>query len=148
MKRGIDFIGIGTGAMIFNKDGKIFLSKRGVNARNEKGKWDFPGGSVEFGEKCEDAIKREIKEEFDINIEVVDLLEVVNHIIPDEGQHWVSPSYIAKHISGKPKIMEPEKISEIKWAELSEINPDTLTIPSRKNFLTYNEKFGSKPITF
>jgi mutator protein MutT len=142
MKKGVDFIGVGAGAMIFNDEGKVFLSKRGIKARNEKGKWDFPGGSVEFGEKCEDAVVREIKEEFGMDIKVIELLEVVNHIILEEDQHWVSPSYTAKYISGTPKIMEPGKIEEIKWIEVDEIDPDTLTIASRKNLLTYKTKYA------
>jgi 8-oxo-dGTP diphosphatase len=144
MKKGIDFIGVGTGAIIFNEEGKVFLARRGPKARNESGKWDFPGGSVEFGEPCEEAIKREIKEEYDFDIEVLELLEVVNHIIPEEKQHWVSPSFIAKKISGTPKNLEPEKCTEIKWADLSEINPDELTMPSRSNFLKFREKYGLK----
>ena len=110
MKRGVDHIGVGTGAMIFNDEGKVFIAKLGPKARNERGKWDFPGGSVEFGETCEDAIKREIMEEYDFKIKVVELLEVVDHIIKDEGQHWVSPSFVAKYVSGNPKIMEPKNV--------------------------------------
>ncbi len=144
MKKGIDYIGVGSGAIIFNEDGKVFLAKRGPKARNESGKWDFPGGSVEFGEKCEEAIKREIREEYDFDIEVLELLEVVNHIILDENQHWVSPSYVAKKIKGEPKIMEPEKCTEIKWVDLSEINPDELTMPSKSNYLKFKEKHGFK----
>lgn len=144
MQKGVDYIGVGTGAMIFNRDGKVFLVKRGSNARNEAGKWDFPGGGVEFGEKCENAVKREIKEEFDMDIEVVELLEVVNHILPEERQHWVSPSYIANHISGEPKIMEPEKTEEIKWVDISEIDPNDLTLPSRFDLEVYKEKYLNK----
>jgi mutator protein MutT len=142
MIKGKDYIGVGCGAMIFNDEGKVFLSKRGKNVRNEVGKWDFPGGGVKFGEKIEDAVKREIKEEHDIDIEVTEFLEVVNHIIPEENQHWVSPSYVAKLISGKAKIMEPHKCDEIKWVKLSEIDPETLTSASRSNFNKYIEKYG------
>jgi 8-oxo-dGTP diphosphatase len=144
MKKGVDFIGVGTGAIIFNKEGKVFLARRGPKARNESGKWDFPGGSVEFGEPCEEAIKREIKEEYDFDIEVLELLEVVNHIIPEEKQHWVSPSFIAKKVGGTPRNLEPEKCTEIRWIDLSEINPDELTMPSRSNFLKFREKYGLK----
>lgn len=73
--KGKDFIGVGSGAIIFNDEGKVFIAKRGKGARNEHGKWDFPGGSVEFGEKCEDAVKREIKEEYDFEIEVIEFLD-------------------------------------------------------------------------
>jgi len=145
MQKGVDFIGVGTGALIFNNKGKVLISKRGIKAHNKVGKWDFPGGSVEFGEKCEDAIKREIKEEFGIDIEIVELLEVVNHIIPEEKQHWISPSYIAKYISGNAKIMEPDKIEEIKWVDISEIDINWLSQPSKSNFIKYKEIYGNKP---
>lgn len=142
MKKGVDYIGVGCGAMIFNDEGKVFISKRGKKARNESGKWDFPGGGVKFGEKCEDAVKREIKEEHDIDVEVVEFLEVVSHIIPEEKQHWVSPSYVAKLVSGEAKIMEPEKCDEIRWVNISEIDPETLSLASKSNFLKYMENYG------
>jgi 8-oxo-dGTP pyrophosphatase MutT (NUDIX family) len=50
MKRGIDYIGVGVGAIIVNRTGELFLAKRGPLAKNERGLWEFPGGSVEFGE--------------------------------------------------------------------------------------------------
>lgn len=77
-----------------------------------------------------------------MEIEVVELLEVVNHIIPEEDQHWVSPSYIARCVSGQPKIMEPDKTDEIKWVNISEIDPSLLTEPSKSNFLKFKEKYG------
>jgi ADP-ribose pyrophosphatase YjhB (NUDIX family) len=56
MKKGVDFIGVGVGAIILNDEGKVFLAKRGHKAKNERGTWEFPGGGVEFGEKLVDAI--------------------------------------------------------------------------------------------
>jgi 8-oxo-dGTP diphosphatase len=148
MIKGKDYIGIGCGAMIFNDEGKVFLSKRGKNVRNEVGKWEFPGGGVKFGEKCEDAVKREIKEEHDIDIEVIEFLEVVDHIIPEEKQHWVAPSYIARLISGEAKIMELEKCDEIMWINLSEIDHEMLSLASKSNFLKYIEKYDYIAPTF
>ncbi len=58
MKKAIDYIGVAAGAIIFNDKGEIFLSKRGQNSKNEKGCWETPGGSVEFGETLEQAAKR------------------------------------------------------------------------------------------
>lgn len=68
MKPGIDFIGVSAGAMIFNNRGEIFLSKRSKNTTNEKGHWETPGGRVEFGESLENAVKREIKEEYGVDV--------------------------------------------------------------------------------
>ena len=84
MKRGIDYIGVGIGAIIFNKQGKIFLAKRGRKATNEQGKWECPGGALEFGESFEATIKREMKEEFGIEIEIIDQFATFNHLIPKQ----------------------------------------------------------------
>ena len=81
MKRGIDYIGVGVGAMILNEQGQVFLAQRGPLAKNERGLWEFPGGSVEFGETLAEALKREMKEEFGIHIEVGELLDVADHIL-------------------------------------------------------------------
>ena len=64
MKKGVDYIGVGVGAVIFSPDGKIFLAKRGKEAGNESGKWEFPGGGVEFNETLEHALMREVTEEY------------------------------------------------------------------------------------
>ena len=120
MKKGIDYIGVGVGAVIMDDEGKVFLAKRGKNVRNESGKWVFPGGGVEFGEHVEDTIVREIKEELEIDIEVVELLCVNNNIIPTEKQHWISPCFICKITSGTPQILEPEKCDDIGWFTVEE----------------------------
>ena len=144
MKKGVDFIGVGAGAIIFNNEGQVFIARRGPKARNEAGRWDFPGGSVEFGETCEAAVVREIKEEYDMDIEVLELLEVVNHLLPQEKQHWVSPSFIARHLSGEAKINEPEKCIGFKWLKLSEINPEELSVASLSNYKKFIEKYGAE----
>lgn len=140
MIRGIDYIGVGVGAILVNPKGQLFLSKRGPKAKNERGLWEFPGGSVEFGERLADALAREMKEEFGIEIAVGSLLDVADHILPDEKQHWVSPTYICRIVSGTPKILEPEKCSAIGWFDLNNI-PEELTQISRANLLNYKEKY-------
>ena len=112
-RRGIDYIGVGVGALIIDAQGRLFLSRRGRQAKNERGLWEFPGGSVEFGEKLADALQREMREEYGSDIQVGELLDVVDHILPEEGQHWVSPSFLCTITSGEPRILEPEKCAEI-----------------------------------
>lgn len=55
--------------ILFNN--RVLIAQR---APNEKlaGKWEFPGGKVEIGETLQECLKREISEEFDVDIEVVD----------------------------------------------------------------------------
>lgn len=127
MKQGIDYIGVGVGAVIRNETGRYFLAKRGPAARNEPGKWEFPGGSVEFNERLEDALIREIAEEFGFVISVEKLLDVVDHILPDEKQHWVSPTFLCRFLSGDPKIREPLKCDAIGWFRLADFPRSELT---------------------
>lgn len=129
MKKGIDFIGVGVGAIILNDQGEVFLAKRGKKAKNERGRWEFPGGGIEFGETMSDCIKREIQEEYGIVIELTDQLEALDHLIPDEGQHWVAVTFIAKIRKGQPKIMEIEKCAEIGWFDINNL-PKPLSIVS------------------
>lgn len=115
MTSGIDYIGVGCGALIINDKNETLLIKRGDKSRNEVGFWGKPGGAVEFGEKVEDAVKRELKEELNIDIEIIKFLSYTDHIIKSENQHWLVINYIAKIIGGELKNMEPEKIDEIGW---------------------------------
>lgn len=136
MRRGIDYIGVGVGAIIRDDQGRVFLAKRGPQAKNERGLWEFPGGAVEFGETLRDALAREIREEYGIVIRVEDLLTVTDHILPDERQHWVSPSFICRILEGTPTIREPEKCSAIGWFALDAM-PDDLTLVTRHDLELY-----------
>jgi len=139
MRPGHDFIGVGVGAMVFDDAGRVFLAKRGPAARNEVGLWEFPGGMVDFGEKLADAVVREFDEEYGMAVQVTGLIGVSDHILPDEGQHWVSPSFTARHIGGVPGIREPEKCTEIGWFRLEAL-PDQLTLASRDTLAAYRKK--------
>lgn len=119
--------------MILNEEGKVFLARRGRGAGNERYRWEFPGGSVEFNEQLEDALIREVGEEYGFLIDVEELLDVVNHIIPQEKQHWVSPTFLCRYKSGSPRIMEPDKCEEIGWFPLNRIPERELTIASVKS---------------
>jgi 8-oxo-dGTP diphosphatase len=141
--RGVDYIGIGVGALIVDKHGRLFLSRRGTGARNERGLWEFPGGSVEYGEKLVDALQREMREEYGVEIQVGDLLDVVDHILPDEGQHWVSPTFICSITSGEPRILEADKCAEIGWFLPDEL-PQQLTVITRANWEHYLERVKPK----
>lgn len=120
MKRGKDYIGVAVGVAVFNSEGKIFITKRGQGASNDRGKWEIPGGGVEFGETREEAVKREIKEENDLDVEVVEAMHTTDHILKDEGQHWVTTTYICRHVGGEAKALEPRKCEAVGWFTIDE----------------------------
>ena len=135
MLAGRDYVGVGVGAMVFGADGRVFLAQRGPLAKNERGCWEFPGGGVDFGERLDQAIRREFREEYGMEIAVERLLHVADHILPDEGQHWVAPTFVARHVGGAPEIREPGKCSAIGWfaldalpAPLSQVTAEDLRV--------------------
>ena len=71
-------------AAIIIKDGQVFATQRGYG--EFKGWWEFPGGKMEPGESPQEALKREIREELDAEVEVRELLETVEWDYPDFRQ--------------------------------------------------------------
>ena len=60
-----------TGIIIVNNKNQIYLAKRSIEPG--AGSFDLPGGFISFHEKAEDTIKREIKEEMDLDLKEVKL---------------------------------------------------------------------------
>jgi 8-oxo-dGTP diphosphatase len=127
LKPGKDYIGVGCGALIVDGNDKVLLMRRGPKSKNQIGYWTQPGGTIEYGEKAKDTIKREVKEELDVKIEIIKLLCYTDHIIEDENQHWLTVAFLAKISSGEPKIMEPEKADRLAWFDLDKL-PEPLSI--------------------
>ncbi len=60
-------------AAILAKDGKVLIAKRKPDDK-QPGKWEFPGGKIEAGESARECLKREMREEFGIDVRVGRLL--------------------------------------------------------------------------
>ncbi len=67
-------------AVIFDGQGRIFATQRGYG--EWKDWWEFPGGKMEPGETPQEALKREIREELDAEIDVGDLLRTIDYDYP------------------------------------------------------------------
>lgn len=140
MKAGIDYIGVSVGAFLVNDKGEVLLVKRSQNAKNEKGTWEAPGGAVEFDETLENAIRREMKEELGIDIEILEQWIAQDHIIPEDRQHWVPTTFLAKVAAGQmPKIMEPHKHDEIGWFALDNF-PSSLSLITQIDVKEYKKR--------
>jgi 8-oxo-dGTP diphosphatase len=64
---------------------------------------------------------------------------VVDHLLPEEGQHWVSPSFLCRITAGEPLIREPGKCSAIGWFAPGDV-PEELSVVSRENLEHYLRK--------
>ena len=91
------------------KDGKkVFATARGYG--EYKGKWEFPGGKIEEGEKPEEALIREIREELETEIEVGEIITTVEYDYPTF--HLSMDCFWCRIISGDLKLKEAE---DAKW---------------------------------
>ena len=115
LKPGRDFIGVGVFALILNEKGEVILTKA---RRSEKkgedyeGIWSMPGGTLEFGETCEEGLRREIREELGIDIDDIRLLDYNDYI--RDGKHWLALNFSARAL-GEARNMEPEKNEEVRY---------------------------------
>jgi len=111
---------VGVGGVIFD-GASVLLAKRGHEPA--KGTWSLPGGAVELGEKVIDGLKREIREEIGIEIQVGGLIRVLDRIIRDEERriryHYVIVDYWGWKTSGEPK--PGSDTSDICFVPLEEI---------------------------
>lgn len=89
-------------AAIITEKGKIFATQRGYGAFKDG--WEFPGGKIESGETPEQALKREIREELDTEIEVGELFDTVEYDYPDF--HLILHCYICTVKSGNLMLKE------------------------------------------
>ena len=58
-------------AALIEKDNKYLIARRSIGSEDVIGKWEFPGGKVEKTETEKQAIEREIKEEFEMDIRAI-----------------------------------------------------------------------------
>ena len=89
-------------AAVIAQDNKIFATQRGYG--EFKGYWEFPGGKIEAGETCEQALVREIEEELNTKIEVGHKICSVNYDYPEF--HLTMHCFAAKVIEGKLELLE------------------------------------------
>ena len=112
-------------AAIIIKDGHIFATQRGYG--EFQGWWEFPGGKMEVGESPQEALRREINEELDADIQVNELLETVEWDYPNF--HLTMHCFICNLLSESMHLNEHEAatwlthetLRSVKWLPADEI---------------------------
>lgn len=124
MKNGIDYIGVGVVFFCHDGRGNFLMNKRSKNSRDEQGRWDIGGGSIELGEKIESALKREIKEEYCTDVIESKFLGFRDAHRIDEKKnktHWILLDFKALIDRKKVKNGNPYKHDKIGWFSLNNL---------------------------
>ena len=114
-------------ALIWNGDRFLICQRPKHKARGLL--WEFVGGKVENGERKEDALVRECKEELGIIIRVHSLFMELDHIYPDIGIHL--SLYNCSIVEGEPQLLEHNALC---WITPNEI-PMYSFCPADKDIL-------------
>ena len=124
MIKGVDFTGITTLFCCHDKNGKILMNKRSKNCRDEQGTWELGAGSLEYGLSPEENLKKEIKEEYGLEIEEFKFLGTRNiqrKLADGTPTHWIAFDYLVPVDKNKVINGEPESIDEMGWFTLENL---------------------------
>ena len=86
-----------------------------------KNKWALPGGFVEYGEKTENAVIREVYEETGLKTKVIELIGVYSDPNRDPRGHTISIVYLLEVINGK--LLSGDDASDVKYFNMKQL-PD------------------------
>jgi 8-oxo-dGTP diphosphatase len=122
-------------AFIVDK-GKLLIMRRRDDEVHYAGKWDIPGGRLELGEDPVEGLRRETKEETNLDIEI--LLPIgTRNFTRDDGQRITMIIFLCRPLSGD-MVLSKEQHVEYKWVDATkkEEHPSWL-VSTSENFLKY-----------
>ncbi len=107
---------VSVAALVTNEKGEILLVKSPWRG------WEYPGGLIEPGETFQEALKREVREEAGVEIEVTGFVGICKNV----ERNMVNIDFTARYISGE--LIPSEESTEVIWATEEEAM-DLITFP-------------------
>jgi phosphoglycolate phosphatase-like HAD superfamily hydrolase/ADP-ribose pyrophosphatase YjhB (NUDIX family) len=117
------------GAAIFDDAGRVLM----VRTRKWSDLWGIPGGKIKWGETSENALRREILEETDLQIDDIRFVLVQDCIQSNEfyrDAHFVLLNYTCR-THGAPSVKLNDEAREFRWVTVSEALGMALNTPTR-----------------
>ena len=106
--------------IIENDQGQVLIAQR-PEGKKLAGMWEFPGGKIDLGESGEAALKRELKEELELDVRIVKDLGVFPH-----SYSWGSIDLRAYVVSALTPPQKTQDVHAFKWVEATEIKREEL----------------------
>ena len=110
---------VGVGGVVV-RAGAVLLVERA--AEPLKGRWTLPGGVVELGETLEAALVRELREETGLEVRVLELVEALDRITPDDAQrvryHYILLDYLCESVAGEARA--GSDVAAVAWVQPEE----------------------------
>ena len=126
-----------TGALIFNQEGKLFLMK----SHKWHDKYVIPGGHIELGESIEDSLKREVKEETNLDIHDIEFICFQQFIFDNafwKKKHFIFFDFSCKTNSNEVKLND--EAQEYVWVSPEEALKLPLDPYTRRTIEEYMKK--------
>jgi len=112
-------------------DGRVLLTKRSIPPFLDL--WVMPGGKIDLGEPILDALKREVREEVGLEVEIEGLIDVFEHLTPGEDNcHFVILYYRCRPLN-YDVVHNEEEVAEAAWVAGCELT--NYHIPSGARFI-------------
>jgi len=119
----LSYVLVAVGAVILDDDNKILLVKHKKERGGYwQGKWICPGGALELGEEIKEGIKREVREETNLEIELVRPLIPFDRIVKTNEEtslHVIYIDYVAKLLGGELNVASD--VGQALWVEKTNI---------------------------
>ncbi len=116
-------------AVIFNKEKKILLTKRAAPPKANY--WFPPGGAIDLGETVESGLRREIREETNINVSNLNFLDYIDGITHDAENmilyHYIVFIFTADYLEGE--VLADDDALDAQWFSSSDIIDERIPIP-------------------
>lgn len=134
----MDAFAIAVKAFIVDNEGQLLIVKRADDDPHRPGMWEIPGGRLNPGEDPSLGLRREVKEETNLLVEVLDPL-AVSHFAREDKQIITLITFVCKPISGKVKISEEH--SDYKWVDVKAAQ-DVISKFYYKELEAYARRYG------
>jgi 8-oxo-dGTP diphosphatase len=119
---------------IIEQDGLVLCAMRSEQM-SLPGKWEFPGGKLELNELADDALIREIKEELNVSIEIVESLPISDYSYVPEKVIRLIPFRCTIQNNEIPVAAEHAELRWVKKEDLLDLNWAEADVPIVLNYM-------------